>query len=67
MVIIGLGNTLPQLGHNKPQIVILRPERITTRQKFCHGSVLVLDSSVVRAPARKAGYPGLSQQAVIEN
>ena len=30
------------------------------RGKFCHGSALVLVSSMVRAPAYKAGDPGSS-------
>ena len=42
------------------RMLILRPERIAIREKFCHGSVglLVVDSSVVRAPARKPRNPG---------
>ena len=42
------------------RLSVPRPERITIREKFCHGSGLVLDSSVVRAPAHKAGEPGSS-------
>ena len=32
-------------------------ERITIRDKFCHGLVFVLDSAAVRVSARKAGEP----------
>ena len=37
------------------RLSILRSERIIIREKFYHGSVLVLNSTVVRAPASKAG------------
>ena len=42
------------------RLAVLRPDRITIREKFCHGLILVLDISVVRAPARKAGDQGSS-------
>ena len=37
---------------------VLSQKRIKLEGKFCHGSVFVLDSSMVRASAREAGAPG---------
>ena len=42
------------------RLSVLRPERITIKGKFCHGSVLVLDSLVVRASVFNARDPGSS-------
>ena len=58
MVIPEFGNASPQLGHIQQRLSVLRSEKITIRGKFCHGSVLVLNSSMVRVPAHKAGDLG---------
>ena len=42
---------------NKQGLLVLKSERITIVEKLYHGSVLALDSSAVRAPARKVGDP----------
>ena len=49
------------IGHNTAEIVGPETkEMITIREKFYNGLVLVLDSSVVRAPTHKAGDSGSS-------
>ena len=55
MIISVFGNELSQLGHCTAQILGPEPERMTIGRKFCHGSVLVLGSCVVKALAHTAG------------